>query len=82
MPARKAVAAVPKTLPIKKKKKPTPAKKPVKQITSEGFQRMIDVMKAAGFSQRRIQEELERDIFERAEKQKRELAAHELGKPP
>lgn len=76
MPTKKAIAAVPKKLPIKKKKKEK------KLITSKGFQRQIDVMKAAGFSPRQIQAELEKGVFERAEKRKRQLAAHELGKPP
>lgn len=77
MPTRKAIAAIPKKLPIKKKKKAKP-----KLITSEGRQREIDVMKAAGFSQRRIQEELEKSIFERAEKKKRREAAQKFAAAP
>lgn len=77
MPTRKAIAAIPKKLPIKKKKKAKP-----KVITSEGLQRREDVMKAAGFSQRRIQQELEKAIFERAEKRKRREAAEKLAAVP
>lgn len=79
MPTKKAIAAVPKTLPIRKKKKPKP--KP-KQITSTGLQRKKDVMQAAGFSAKRIQAELEKDIFARAEKRKRREAAEKFAAVP
>ena len=79
MPTKKAIAAIPKTLPIRKKKKPKP--KP-KQITSTGLQRKEDVLKAAGFSTRHIQSEMEKAIFARAEKSKRKEAAKEFGAAP
>ncbi len=77
MPTRKAIAAIPKKLPIKKKKKAKP-----KLITSTGLQRREDVMKAAGFSARRIQSELEKDIFKRAEKRKRRESAEKFAAAP
>lgn len=79
---KKARAAVPKTLPIKKKKKPAARVKKPKRITSEGLQRQEDVMKAAGFSKRHIQSEMEKAIFARAEKSKRKEAAKEFGAAP
>lgn len=77
MPTKKAIAAIPKKLPIKKKKKAKP-----KLITSEGLQRQEDVMKAAGFSARHIQEEMEKAIFQRAEKRKRREAAEKFAAAP
>ncbi len=77
MPTKKAIAAIPKKLPIKKKKK---AKS--KLITSEGLQRKEDVLKAAGFSARHIQSEMEKAIFARAEKSKRKEAAEKLAAAP
>lgn len=77
MPTRKAIAAIPKKLPIKKKKKAKP-----KAITSTGLQRKEDVLKAAGFSARHIQSEMEREIFARAEKEKRREAAKKFAAAP
>lgn len=77
MPTKKAIAAIPKKLPIKKKKK---AKS--KLITSKGLQRKEDVMKAAGFSARHIQSEMEKEIFARAETKKRKEAAKKFAAAP
>ena len=54
MAAKKAIAAVPKTLPIRKKRKPAARVKKPKEGTRSFLQRREDVFRAAGFSKKNI----------------------------